>query len=160
MLLLIGLLNLGLGLVIVLGSFLRRPSAERNRLAVRQQRGHWLTQALQGGVIAVPLYALSGVVSLVMAIAVVENGLLWWYNWQMPQVELGDSRERVEQILGQPGWHSDCNDPYARSYSQVTDLNQCQSVSLYYQMQGSKQWEIAYNAQDRVVSKQYFQRDS
>ena len=158
-LILAGLLNLIVGLVIVLVSFLQRKAAGKDLSNSPQPQASWLSQVLVACFLATPLYALMTFGSLLGIGVVFTNGLMWWYGWQMPKINTGDSRQRVESVLGQPGWHSECDSPYVKSYSRVTDLTQCHSISLYYQHQGNKQWEIAYNAEDEVISKRYFQRD-
>ena len=159
LLLLAGLLNLIVGLVIVLASFLRRKATGKALSNSPQPQASWLSQVLLACLLATPLYALMTFGSLLGVGVVFTNGLMWWYGWQMPKINTGDSRQRVEAIVGQPGWHSECDSPYVQSYSRVTDLTRCHAISLYYQHQGNKQWEIAYNTEGEVISKQYFQRD-
>ena len=159
LLILAGLLNLTVGLVIVLASSLRRKVVGKDSINLYQPQASWLSQVLLACLLATPLYGLTALGSFFVVGVVFTNGLMWWYGWQMPKINTGDSRQRVEAIVGQPGWHSECDSPYVQSYSQVTDLSQCHSISLYYQHQGNKQWEIAYDAEDEMISKQYFQRD-
>lgn len=154
--LLSSLLNLGLGVVIFLTSFCRRRTTQDPSSISPQP--HWFKKVLYSGMLAIPLYGITTVVSLIATSVVFTNGLMWWYHWQMPKITLGDSRQHVEQVLGQPGWHSECNNTFARNYSRVTDLSRCASISLYYQYQRTQQWEIAYDTQNQVISKQYFQR--
>lgn len=156
---LVGLLNLIVGLIIFLASFFRRKAAAKDLSHAPSPQASWLSQVLFACLLATPLYGLAVLGSFFVVGAVFTNGLMWWYGWQMPKINTGDSRQRVEAIIGIPGWHSECDSPYAQSYSRVTDLTECHSISLYYQHQGNKQWEIAYDAENEVIDKQYFQRN-
>jgi hypothetical protein len=140
------LLNLGLGGVLIIASFLLRRSSLSSG---------WRRRAIAGFCLAVVLYLATGLGSMVGVIFLAENWQSWYLGWKMPQVNLGDSREQVEQTIGRGNSQWECNSKYAKDYSLATDLSSCAMVSIYlYESSATRsQWEVAYGKDDRVVAK-------
>ncbi len=170
--LVVGLLNFGLGCLGLLLSFWPGRKTGRRaggtigtsigtsidppssaRIWPRNGLLRFLYQASLGLVSAALLYGLGNAVGLLALLVVVQNWAGWWYGWRMPQVQLGDSRQRVEALVGRGSFSVDCRSSYARDYSRSTDLNRCATVTLYSQS-NRVSWEISYDAAGRVVSKQ------
>ncbi|MFM7424197.1 MAG: hypothetical protein ACKO7W_04235 [Elainella sp.] len=161
---LVGLLNFGMGgLGLLLSCWRGRSSGgvgpDRSQALWPRRRGlRWLYQAAVGLVSAVLLYGLGTGAGLVAVVFVVQNWASWWYGWRMPQVQLGDSRQQVESLVGRGSFRTDCASPNAKTYSHSTDLSRCVSLTLYTEF-NRVGWEIGYDAADRVVSKQRVRRD-
>jgi hypothetical protein len=140
------LLNLGVGGILIVASVL----LNRSPLSSGRRR-----RAIAGFCLASVLYLTTGFGSMISIIFLTENWQGWYLAWKMPQVNVGDSREQVEQIVGRGDSQWNCKSEYAKDYSLATDLRLCTTVSLYpYRSSAMRsQWEIAYDRGDRVVAK-------
>jgi hypothetical protein len=164
---LVGLLNFGLGSLGLLLSVWPTRTRTVGGISSRTENGapsttelwprnrllRWLYQASLGLISALLLYGSGCFVGLGAVVLVLENWAGWWYGWRMPQVKLGDSRQRVEELVGRGSFSTKCDSPSAQDYSRSTDLKRCASLTFYYEYSRSG-WEIGYDAADRVVSKQ------
>lgn len=153
------LVNLGLGGLGLLLSFWKRRrslnSSEIQWAAWPRHRGlRLLYQASLSLVSAAVLYVGIWVIGILTIGFVLENAMGWWYGWRMPQVNLGDAQQQVEQIVGRGTFRTECSSTFAQDYSRATDLKRCVNLVLYYQGNGGR-WELGYDAENRVVSKQY-----
>jgi hypothetical protein len=123
----------------------------------------WRRRAIVCFFLSSVLYVILGCGGMGSMILLLDNWQNWYYGWKMPQVNMGDTRQRVEQLVGRASSQWECDSPYANEYSFATNLSTCKTVSLYpYRSPATlSQWEIAYDGGDgsaarlgdRVVAK-------
>src|SRR5947207_675599 len=127
----------------------------------------WLTCVLilvvlsLGGIAAAVLakrrwVRLSGVAAL--SVAVVIAGFFLWqsHRWErgFDQVHVGDSRERVHQIMGAPTEATDATIGIYGSKRLVTDrVPGCTEQYWYYPFFTPECWWVAFDAQGRVLER-------
>jgi hypothetical protein len=153
-----GLLVFGLGIILIAQNLfkLRLYQQQHQQVVVHQQR-YWIS-VFKGCLISAIVGPGLMIVLATLSILIATNFMGWWYSATIKLVGIGSSRASVEAMMGSPGMYFDCKSNLFDAYVRLTDLKQCQTLSLYYQNQGNEQWEIAYDRAERVRSIHHFKR--
>jgi hypothetical protein len=152
----VALINLGIGGGFIMASQWLKQSATINATLLPEGFMRRRRRAIASFFLASVLYLVTGLGGMVSFAFLAENWQDWYFSWNMPAVQIGDSRQQVERVVGRGDSRWDCNSQYAKDYSMATDLKTCVEVSIYpYRSPHAtrSQWEIAYDKGDRVVSK-------